>query len=233
MPTYEALTLLAYTAAATNRLKLGIGCCVLPQRHPLLVAKEVASIDQLSGGRMIFGVVGGWLEEEFDALGAPFDRRRGRLEEGVALMRHCWEAEHPSWEGHEWRFPPVQFQPKPLQQPLPVWFGGRSARSLRRAAEVGDGWCGSGHLLPDQLAGFVEALGRHRAEGPRRDLPLTIMTSYFDDPRDRQARLTSTKLRDLMAEYEAAGADVLLLDSTVKDARAVIGLAELAATVVD
>jgi probable F420-dependent oxidoreductase len=229
MPTYEAFNLLAFTAAATTRTKIGLGCCVLPQRHPVLVAKEVATIDQLSNGRMILGVVGGWLEEEFEALDAPFAQRRARLEEGVALMRHCWEVEHPSWNGDQWQFPPLQFQPKPQQRPMPVWFGGRSPQALRRAAQIGDGWCGSGHLLPDDATSFARRLRRYRDEGPRQALPFTVMSSYFDDPRDGRNRLTRIRLCDLIAQYQTAGVDVLLLDSVVKDARAVIALAELAA----
>jgi probable F420-dependent oxidoreductase len=227
-PTYEALTLLAFAAAASTRIKLGVGCLVLPQRHPLIVAKEAATIDQLSEGRLLLGVVGGWLEEEFQALDVPFPERRGRLEEGVALLRHCWETEQPSWEGRYWSFPPLQFVPKPRQAPLPVWFGGHSRTALQRAALLGDGWYGS-RLSAEQAARRVRAVREYRQQSPRQVHSFTVMISAPTPPPGTPYQPTPSSIKGVISEYEDAGADVVLFDTNVLDSGSVVALAEVAA----
>jgi len=227
-PTYEALTVLAFAAAATTRLRLGIGCCVLPQRQPLVVAKQAVTIDQLSEGRMILGVVGGWLEEEFAALDAAFERRGARLEHGVRLIRECFEAQHPEWPGPHWQFPPLRFEPKPVQVPLPIWFGGHSVAAMRRAAELGDGWCGSVQS-PVHARRFAETLRELRAGSPRREIPFTVMVSVPHIPGDPDSDLRGSRLHDVIGDYADAGVDVLMLDERTRTSRAVVELAELGA----
>jgi probable F420-dependent oxidoreductase len=230
-PTFEAVSLLAFAAGVSRRVGLGVGCLVLPQRHPLIVAKEAVTIDHLSEGRLLLGVVGGWLEEEFEALDVPFEQRRSRLEEGVALMRHCWETEQPSWTGEHWAFPRLQFLPKPRQAPLPIWFGGHSRAAMRRAAMLGDGWYGS-RLPPDQAAPRVEALKEYRRGSPRQDHPFTVMISARTHPSGIADDLTSASIRDLLWRYGAVGVDVVLFDTNVLDSRSVVALAEEAASAV-
>lgn len=227
-PTHEAFTSLAFVAAATERLQLGVGCCVLPQRQPLVVAKQAATIDRLSGGRMILGVVAGWLEEEFDALDAPHARRGARMEEGIRLIRECYESEHPAHEGDNWQFPPLRFEPKPERNPFPIWLGGHSMLSLRRAVELGDGWCGSVQAA-DDARHHAETLRALRADSPRRDIPFTVFVSVPHVPGDPEFDLSGTKLRDVMDAHEDAGVDVLLLDDRTGDSGEIVKLAQLGA----
>jgi probable F420-dependent oxidoreductase len=225
-PAYEALTVLAFAAAASERVRLGVGCCIVPQRQPLLLAKQVASIDHLAGGRVIFGAVGGWLEDEFTALGMPFADRGARLEESIALMRACWEAEKPSWKGKHYAFESIHFQPKPAQRPLPVWFGGMTETSFKRAARLGDGWYGS-RLTVEDATRISAKLAAYRAEGPRAGQPFTVMASTFGkQPTDRDA------IAERIARYEGTGVDVVMLDSEIREGRAAVALASAAAEVV-
>jgi probable F420-dependent oxidoreductase len=226
LPTYEAFALLAFAAAFSERVRLGIGCCVVPQRSPVLLAKQVASIDQLSGGRVILGAVGGWLAEEFQALGASFADRRSRLEESIAVMRACWEQDEPAWQGSHHAFAPLRFLPKTAQQPLPIWFGGHSDTALRRAARLGQGWFGS-RLAADDAAVITRRLRAYRAAGERSTEPLTVMVSSAGrQPTDR------SEIEDRIALYASTGVDVLLLDSNQNEGRAIVALAAAAAEVV-
>jgi probable F420-dependent oxidoreductase len=136
----ESLVWLSFMAAATSTIRLGTGVLVVPQRHPLVLAKAVATLDVLSGGRMMLGVGSGWLEEEFDALGLPFDDRGDRTDEAIRLMRTVWTEDVPSFHGRFSSFDAVYVRPQPIQRPVPIVIGGHSARAARRAGELGDGF---------------------------------------------------------------------------------------------
>jgi len=143
---HDPLVALAYVAGCTQRIKLGTGIFVLPLRNPLAVAKAVASLDVLSRGRVLFGIGIGWLKEEFEAVGAPWEERAARTREWVRMLKALWTEETPSFEGRFHRFPPIGFSPKPAQKPHPpLIFGGESGPGLKRAAELGDGWYGSAY----------------------------------------------------------------------------------------
>jgi probable F420-dependent oxidoreductase len=132
---------LAYAAAVTKTLRLATGILILPQRQPLYVAKEVASLDVLSGGRVILGIGVGWLEEEFDALGIPFGERAGRTAEAVRALRSLWADRAQPFEGRYYRWPAVDSYPKPVQKPgVPIVVGGHTDLAARRAARYGDGF---------------------------------------------------------------------------------------------
>jgi len=141
---WEAFAVLAFVAGMTKRVQLGTSVIVLPQRPPLLVAKQWATLDALSGGRMILGVGAGWMREEFEALGfgQTFDKRGAALDEGIKILRAAWTTPGDlSFEGEVYRFPPVRMLPKPARPGgLPIWIGGHGRRAIRRAAELGDGW---------------------------------------------------------------------------------------------
>lgn len=141
---WEAFAVLAYVAGQTSRLELGTSVIVLPQRPPLLVAKQWATLDALSGGRCILGVGAGWMREEFAALGFGdlFDRRGPATDEGIRILRAAWTAETAvEHHGDVYDFAPVLMQPKPARLGgVPIWIGGHGRRSIRRAAELGDGW---------------------------------------------------------------------------------------------
>lgn len=143
-PILEPVVSLAYAAARTTTLRLGTGVIVLPLRNPLVLAKELATLDVLSGGRVMFGIGVGYVEREFRALGASFEDRGDRTDEYLGAMLALWTEDHPSFEGRFYAFEGVRSHPRPLQQPPSVVIGGWSPPALRRAAERGNGWYGWG-----------------------------------------------------------------------------------------
>jgi probable F420-dependent oxidoreductase len=139
-PYFDAIVALASIATVTKTAALGTAVLVLPVRHPVVLAKQLASVDALSGGRLVLGVGAGWLAEEFDALGAPFSSRGKRFVEWLQLLRACWTGEPGPFEGEHYRLPePVFCEPAPRRR-VPVLVGGHSAVALARAATLGDGW---------------------------------------------------------------------------------------------
>lgn len=144
MPILEAVVLLAQLAAVTERIGLATEVLVLPQRQPALVAKQISTIDTLSGGRVRLGVGVGWQESEYDALGENFSNRGNRMDEAIALLRAYWRDGRVDFEGSHYRSTAMAMEPKPPQGgELPIWIGGSSRAALRRVAEVGDGWMGA------------------------------------------------------------------------------------------
>jgi probable F420-dependent oxidoreductase len=141
LPIPDPLVALAYAAAVTKTLRLATGILILPQRHPLYVAKEVASLDVLSHGRVILGIGVGWLQEEFDALGIPFAERAARTAEMVRAMRSLWKDEAEPFAGRFFRWGKLESHPKPVQKPgVPIVVGGHTELAARRAARYGDGF---------------------------------------------------------------------------------------------
>jgi probable F420-dependent oxidoreductase len=139
-PYVDALIALALIAAVTERATLGTAVLVLPLRHPIVVAKQLASLDTCSGGRLCLGVGAGWLREEFDALGVPFESRGSRLDEWIELLRECWTGAPRARAGTHYSLPDgVLCLPTPAHE-VPVLIGGHSKPALRRAGRHGDGW---------------------------------------------------------------------------------------------
>jgi probable F420-dependent oxidoreductase len=137
----DPLLPLTFAAAITKRLKLATGILILPQRHPLYVAKEAATIDLLSSGRLILGIGSGWLKEEFDALGLDFHTRGTRTDEAIKAMRALWNENPSSFHGKHFNFGPVKMFPKPVQKGgVPIVVGGHSPAAARRAGRLGDGF---------------------------------------------------------------------------------------------
>ncbi len=172
---YEPLVSLAWVAAATSRVGLGTTVLVLPMRNPVVVAKMLASIDQMSGGRTILGTAAGWLEAEFDALGVPFAERGPRTDESLEMLRTMWTedritAEYPV---HGARFESIRAKPQPAR-PIPIWIGGHAEVALARAVRVGDGWHG-GFLPPEETRPQVERL---RADRPEPEFVISMRTRW-------------------------------------------------------
>jgi len=141
MPMPDPLLPLAFAAAVTKKLRLATGILILPQRHPLYVAKEVATLDVLSGGRTILGIGSGWLKEEFDALGIPFNERGARTNEAIRALRSLWKPEAEAFDGKFYKWAPVESNPKPVQPGgVPIVIGGHSEAAARRAGRLGDGF---------------------------------------------------------------------------------------------
>src|SRR6185503_9966419 len=156
----EPFSAIAFAAALTTRIRLGTGVCLVPQRPPLYTAKQVADTDVLSLGRLDFGVGIGWLREEFEALGVPFDDRARRCREYLAAMRALWTDPVAEYHGTLLDVPPLRMFPKPIQKPHPpIVFGGESDAALRRVADLGQGWYGF-NLLPDEAAARLAVLQR-------------------------------------------------------------------------
>ena len=134
----DPLIWLAFAAAATSKIRLATGILILPQRNPLIAAKEIASLDRLSNGRLDLGIGVGWLREEFEALGVPFEARGARTDEYLRALRVLWSETEAEFHGEFVDFAPVYCQPKPTQESIPILVGGHSDRAARRAGELGD-----------------------------------------------------------------------------------------------
>ena len=163
-PIADPLLALAYAAALTDKLRLATGIVILPQRHPVYVAKEVATLDVLSRGRAILGVGIGWLEEEFEMIGVPFHERVARSEESVRAIRSLWSEAPESFAGDFFRWNPVESNPKPIQKPgVPIVIGGHVEGAARRAARIGDGFFparGGFKKLPGLLQAMRDECGK-------------------------------------------------------------------------
>ncbi len=147
-PIPDPIVWLSYVAAATSRIQLGTGVLILPQHNPVILAKALATLDHLSGGRTLLGAGVGWLKEEFDAVGVPFEERGRRADEAIALMRALWSEDRASYEGAFNSFSDCICRPQPVRGRIPVHIGGDSDFAARRAGMLGDG--------------FFPAAGSHR-----------------------------------------------------------------------
>jgi probable F420-dependent oxidoreductase len=142
-PLLDPAVALAFIAAHTKKVKLGTGIIILPQRNPLVLAKELASVDVVSGGRLIFGLGIGYLKAEFDALGAPFDQKGPRSMDYLQAMKAVWTQEKPTYQGQFVSFKDIQARPQPVQKPHPpVVIGGHTKEAFQRAVQYGNGWYG-------------------------------------------------------------------------------------------
>ena len=170
---WDPVLTLTWAAAATRRVRLGTSVLVLPLRHPLPLAKELATLQNLSSGRLILGAGVGWLEAEFDALGVPFKERGRRMDEGIAMMRAVWTQDPVTFEA-KWipaKIENMRSQPLPIA-PIPIWIGGSSDAAVKRALRL-DGWHGS-RVSPEQAEGVVKQL---RAERPEKDFTISLRIS--------------------------------------------------------
>jgi probable F420-dependent oxidoreductase len=178
---WDPVLTLTWAAACTHRVGLGTSVLVLPMRHPLPLAKELATLQNLSDGRLILGAGVGWLEAEFDALGVPFRQRGRRMDEGIAMMRAVWSQDPVSFPART--IPAViddmRSLPQP-EQPIPIWIGGTSEPALNRALRL-DGWHGS-RCSPEQAVPIVRRL---RAERPEPEFAISLR--YGWDGRDAGA----------------------------------------------
>ena len=176
--TYDPFVALSFAAAATKSLKIGTGICLLPQRDPIVTAKSVASLDELSGGRVIFGIGGGWNVDEMENHGAKYSSRFKLLRENVLAMKQLWTEEQAEFHGEFVDFDPAFCWPKPLQTPNPpVLLGGETRHSLRRVLSFCEGWLPRGNMaMADPHKGMEEL--RICAEESERDTG-SISVSVF------------------------------------------------------
>jgi probable F420-dependent oxidoreductase len=158
-PALDPIVALTWAAAATHSIRLGTGIVILPQRNPVVLAKQVASLDVLSGGRLTFGVGVGYLEPEFRAIGADFESRGAITDEYLEAMEHLWYDDHPEHHGPSIDFAGVDAHPRPTQQPIPIVIGGHTPSAYRRSVKRAHGWYGFA-LTPDSAAESLAGLRR-------------------------------------------------------------------------
>lgn len=168
-PNFELVTTLAYVAALTERIKLGTAVAVLPIRNAVLNARQLATVDRYSNGRVVLGIGAGWLEEEARAMGMPWDQRGARTDEHIELLRTIWTepGRHVEFHGEFWNIPPMDPEPRPVQRPIPILIGGHSEVALDRAARLGDGWIAA--VMSSYRLSELLPLLRHAAERHDRD----------------------------------------------------------------
>ncbi len=201
-PFLDPAVSLAYVAAHTRRLRLATGIIILPQRNPLVLAKEIASVDVVSGGRAVLGIGAGYLQPEFRALGVPFERRGARTDEAIDAIRALWSLEKPAFRGAFFAFEGIDAHPRPVQRPgPPIVVGGTSPGALRRAVARGDGWYGFA-LDPAATEKCLRGLERAASEVERPAslgrLEITVTPPPGPDP-------------DAVRRYAALGVDRLAL----------------------
>ena len=220
-PFWEPFVTLGWLAAKAHRVELGTTVVIVPYRHPLETARMTAQLDQLCGGRFIFGVGVGWAKQEFEALGLPFDKRGAMTNEYLAAIRACWTSERASFDGRFVRFRDVDTRPLP-KRPPPVWVGGGSEAAMKRAGVHGDAW----HPIRVKQAALREALPKLRklADDAKRPVPalcprIALRITGQPAPDDTRVMGTGTLdqvRRDLAALMEM-GAAYVLLDTVVAE----------------
>ncbi|MEE8557922.1 MAG: LLM class F420-dependent oxidoreductase [Myxococcota bacterium] len=223
LPMLDPPVSLAFIAARTKRLRLGTGIIILPQRNPLVLAKALASVDVLSGGRLIFGVGVGYLKAEFDALGVSFDARGARTDEYLDAITEIWTSEKPVFRGRYVSFEGVRAEPRPVQSPHPpIVIGGHSKAALRRANRRGAGWYGFA-LDPEATGRCMEGLrearrrdGRSEELGeleitvtPPRPLDPELARRYADLGVDRLVTLPGARGPDELVDWVTKAAEVV------------------------
>ena len=211
---------LARASAVTTTLKLGTGICLVPERNPLLLAKEIATLDHFSNGRFLFGIGAGWLQEETEIMGGDFAHRWSQTREAILVMKELWSKEEAEYHGTFYDFPPVRSFPKPSQQPHPpVLLGGAARNVFKRVVAWGDGWMPI-RLTPDEVERGRATLDE-LATAAGRD-PSTIDITVFGQASDR----------DTLQRFAEAGASraIVRLATTLSDA-ALTELEQMAAQV--
>jgi probable F420-dependent oxidoreductase len=241
----DPLTLMAWLLAATRRLRVGVSVLVLPYRNPVVTAKQIATLDVCSGGRVIVGCGVGWWPEEFQALAAPPFAERGAVtDEYIRLMKELWTRDEPSFTGKYYNLADVTLFPKPVQRPNPpIWIGGHTPPALKRAGELGDGWHPIGLRLPASLtpaeyADLAQQVRAHAARAGRRAeavrLTLRAPLEVWPGRRARKPtaggpmlqgnplRGTPEKVAGDIRAYRRAGVETFVFDFTEQDPDAMV-----------
>lgn len=214
MEWFDPFDTMAFLAGITEKVRLGISVLIVPYRHPFDMARRVATIDVLSGGRFVLGVGVGWLEEEFRLLNIPFTERAQRTREYIQVMKLLWTQEKPRFNGKFIQInEDLNLLPYPLQKPHPpIWVGGESRPALKRVAEFGDGWH-IGLILPERIGPKLDELKRLMDQAGRDFSALEL--SALADPN----RLSEQEIH----AYRAGGVHVLYMLPLSRDHQAVIG----------
>ena len=228
---YEPLAALNFLAGCTQRVRLGTHVLILPYRNPVLTAKILATLDVLSGGRVILGVGVGWMEEEFKALGLDTYHERGAVtDEYIQLYKELWTKDEPVFNGKYHQISGVGFQPKPVQKPHPpIWIGGHTGPAIRRAAKYGDGWMPIGlrppaNLEPEELAEKIARLRTLTVQAGRAEdaVQVTFSTDViFDKSAGPSRRMVSGRPEQIAADlrqYQDLGVSNFILTFPAQEA---------------
>jgi probable F420-dependent oxidoreductase len=228
----EPLTTLALVAGVTERAKLGTTILVLPHRHPVLAAKCLATLDHLSDGRVVLGAGVGWMREEIELLGAPFDRRGAWSDEAIRVMRACWRETRTRHRGEFFTVDDVGVFPKPARGDIPIWIGGHTPRALKRVVALSDGWHAAFPSVETLQHGIALLRRECAAQGRRfEDLAITVRAGLSIRPAalgpDRKAMQGSPEqiVGDL-ARYRALGVTTVLLETRYRDLDDMVGTYE-------
>ena len=218
-PWLETIVVLAAAAASTERIRLGTAVLVIPQRNPILLAKQLASVAQVAGGRLDVGVGAGWLREEFEALEAPFAERGARMVEWIELMRSVWTGRPARFDGKHYHLPADVLAFPPPSAPIPILIGGHSERALRRAGALADGWLGQqaatafDRVTLDREIDIVRAAAEHIGRDPKRlQIVLRIVESAG----------RADIVADALAHLAEAGVDEIIVDVDEREGGAAI-----------
>src|SRR4051812_42813690 len=211
-------------AAVTSRIRLITHLAVAPYRNPLLLGKAAATVDLMSGGRMTLGLGAGYLKTEFFALGVDFDERNDLFDEVLDVLPHCWSGDPFSYQGRHFEARDVIARPRPIQSPIPIWIGGNSKKSLRRAAERAQGWMpmfGPPELSATTRTHYIASLAemtemvheiRSLADAAQRNDPLDVLCSY-DDASIHTPKNAADRHREALGDLEKAGATWVVISS--------------------
>lgn len=227
----DPLVWLSFVAAHTSRLVLGTGIVILPERNPLVFAKEAATLDRLSGGRLRLGIGVGWLEEEFDALGVPWERRGARTDEYIRAMRELWAGDDASFDGEFVSFDDVSSNPKPASGSIPFVIGGHSNAAARRAGRLGDGFF-PGRGTPDELREMLDVMRQAAADADRDPTAIEVTAAhpglFGDDPVGAAQELADTGVtRTIIPAFMLLGSEGVEAKATEMAERIISPIADI------
>lgn len=218
---YDPVVTLAAIASVTDRIRIGTSVIILPYRNPVILAKSLSTLDLLSGGRLIFGIAPGWLEEEFEALGIDYKKRQSLTDEYVKSIIELWSKEKPAFRGKTVNFENISFYPKPAQKPYPeIWIGGSGSNALRRVAEYGNAWHPT-WLDPAETGSKIGIIREHISGNGRDKSKLTFSIRNRIDLRPDSGRngvnvftfgKTPEEVIPQVNEFRSAGVDYIVFD---------------------
>ena len=231
-PYYEPLVILSYVAATTKRVGLGTSVLVLPYHNPVRLAKTAATLDVLSGGRLMLGVGVGAIEQEMEAMGSAYAERGAITDEAIAVMKELWSQEDPSFQGRFTGFSGMKFSPKPLQKPhIPILIGGASRAAIRRAARLGDGWHPIA-MAPEELSQGMRYL-QEQAEVAGRDasaIPVSVSAPLGAARAGRfSLGVEPGEITQKCRAFEDLGVDRIVISSNTRNAEELLPTLEMMA----
>ena len=221
-PYYDPLTILTYVAARTERIALGTSVLVLPYHQPMRLAKTAATLDVMSGGRLLLGVGVGVIEQELNAMGSPYTERGSITDETIDILKRLWTEDEPSHQGRRYQFSGMKFSPKPIQKPhIPLLIGGVSRAAIRRAARVGNGWHPTA-MPPEELSAAMGYLAEEAQAAGRSaaDIPVSISITMQGGRAGRYGLGTeSAEMVEKLRAFKQVGVDTIVVSPYTGEAQ--------------